>query len=1234
MTTVQQILQEVQELFNANEGEKATNLLVQKCRDLTLNNAARSYFYHLAGRTCYYRGEREEARRLFLESLTLDPSDDYSKLYLGLIEEQAGNTYTALRLYGEIYKQTPPFVHIAGRISRLLRALPVQDQRLGNILESETGKNGACTQPRFSILVLCYNKAEYTLRCLEALLRNTEYPNYEVIVVDNASVDITPAMLEAYGERITFVHSPRNLGFVGGNNLAAQYATGEFIVFLNNDTEVQPGWLTELYECYVCHPRAGAVGSMLIYPNGVLQEAGGVIFQDASGWNYGRGQSPASPRFQFVREVDYCSGAALSIRADLFRRLGGFDERYGPAYYEDTDLCFSVRKLGYKVLYCPFSKVIHHEGATSGTDLATGFKRYQVLNAPKFREKWQKELALQHPNDEQLRYLFSNRTRGKRIIIIDDFPPLPDRAAGSLRMYQTVRQMLALGCSVTYVHLTRRSLDEAALRHMEDLRRAGVELIWFEYEAWWEIRDTSVARIITERLIARLELPLRRPDLVYICFWHIADHFIDHLRKAIPSVPIVVDSMDLHFVREMRRAELSPDSGEKQLVQRNKKNELAVYAKADAVTTVTEADREMLRRELPDKAVFIMTDVHDPVEIRCSFDERRDLLFVGNFNHDPNEDAVVFFAEKIFPLIRKELPEVRFWVVGNNPTAKVKALASESIIVTGWVPETRPYLEQCRVAVVPLRYGAGNKGKVGEALAHGVPIVSTSIGAEGMDLVHGEHLFIADKPAEFARRVVELYADRTTWEKFSSAGQQFVQKYYSSALMRQRVQYIMSFARRESFTSYRAVRYSSPPRVSIIVLTHNQYPYTRQCLESIRNFTDVSHETIVVDNASSDGTPERIEREFPEVRLIRNEENLGFPGGVNQGINAAVGEHVVLLNNDTVVTKGWLERMLEIADSDSRIGLVGTVSNYASGIQRDPQAVYKTLEEMHRYACEVRESRRGEVIEFPRVAFLCTLVTRKALDVVGGLDERFTPGNYEDDDYCLRAALAGFKTVIARDVFIHHFGSKSFLAQGKDNYLARLETNRLVFKEKWNVDPDTLWTNSAALNVRRRSVKIPLHRDRFVQVFEQAQILIGEQDLAHALPALEDAIKAYHACEREGSVVEYVDLLNLAGNVALALGRLEEARRSFEEELKLTPTSARACVGLAETFYHAGFEQEAKTMFEFAAVYDSNDEIAREGLARVNRSLGLPYDHNTLLEGAEQSNGAQEALVTEEGSHV
>jgi GT2 family glycosyltransferase len=883
------------------------------------------------------------------------------------------------------------------------------------------------------------------------------------------------------------------------------------------------------------------------------------------------------------------------VRKKLFEELNGFDERYAPAYYEDADLCFGIRKLGYKVVYCPFARVVHYEGGTAGKNLLSGFKQHQILNAPKFQEKWKNELTHQNKKNPDNLYHARNRASGKRILIIDDWPPLPDRSSGTLRLYLTVKLLCKQGYQVTFGFLTKQNLLETGSKYIKELEALGVEFVWLEYDLWWEYRNTPEVKRVQIGLIKTLELKKRSYDRIYICFWFIASYFIDFIREEIPDTPIIIDTEDLHYLRERRQAQIQNSKELEKAAEITKKNELAVYAKADAVTTVTAEDRAILMQDLQSTPVFLITNIHEPIPTKSGFDQRRDFLFVGSFNHTPNENGVLWFVKKIFPLIRQQLPDAKVYIVGNNPTPKIKALHSNSIIVTGWVPEVKPYLEQCRVSVVPLLYGAGMKGKVGETLSNGLPMVSTSIGAEGMNIVHGEHAFVADDPKQFATFAVELYSKKDVWERMSHDGKQLIAGQYSEKKVSKRFEYLLSFDR-HGFQSYRAFAYPDPPKVSIVIPVFNQWVFTKQCLESIKKHTSISHEIIVVDNASTDETAQALCK-HPEVRLIQNEHNVGFPGAINQGIAAAIGEHVLLLNNDTIITDGWLERMVEILESHPNIGIVGPVSNKVSGVQLDKDANYTTIQEMHQYAAKKLQERKGSVLEFPRIAFLCTLIKRSLIDSIGGLDERFAPGNFEDDDYCLRANLAGYKTFVAQDIFVHHFGSKSFLANGENAYVQRLQTNRKKFNEKWESDAEDIWLRQA--QVKKRNLYIPVHQDPFIQAFERANLLLEEKEVVLALGYFKEAIVLYHHSPRRQYVVEYPQVLTLAGNVAMMTGNLELARQYFEEELTLTPSSLQACLGLARVFKTAGMADASKTMYEAALHLDPQNNTVQAELTEL-----------------------------------
>lgn len=237
------------------------------------------------------------------------------------------------------------------------------------------------------------------------------------------------------------------------------------------------------------------------------------------------------------------------------------------------------------------------------------------------------------------------------------------------------------------------------------------------------------------------------------------------------------------------------------------------------------------------------------------------------------------------------------------------------------------------------------------------------------------------------------------------------------------------------------------PLVSIVIPVWNNLQFTNLCLRSIAAFTGVPHEVIVVDNGSTDGTPEFLAKER-NIKVIRNDKNLGFAAASNQGMRAARGKHILLLNNDVVVTSGWLAGLLEHAKANTKFGIIGPRTNFAAGPQQLSDVTYKNMSELESFAARFRESHRGERTIVPRIIGLCMFIKKECYEKVGLLDERFGIGNFEDDDYCVRARLAGFECVIAGDVFVHHFGSQTFKLLGID-FKNLMNENKQKFVEKW-----------------------------------------------------------------------------------------------------------------------------------------------------------------------------------------
>ena len=559
-----------------------------------------------------------------------------------------------------------------------------------------------------------------------------------------------------------------NQGFLRNCNNAAKKARGKYIMFLNNDTQVTPGWLSSLVDLIGSDPSIGMVGSKLVYPDGRLQEAGGIIWSDGSGWNYGRLDDPDKAEYNYVKDVDYISGAAILLSRKLWNQIGGFDDRFAPAYCEDSDLAFEVRKAGLRVVYQPLSKVIHFEGVSNGTDVnGTGLKRYQVENSRKLREKWAEEFKKQcvntgNPNPFRAR----ERSQGKPVIlVVDHYVPTFDKDAGSKTTYQYLKMFLKKGYVVKF--LGDNFLHEEPYSTV--LQQMGVEILYGpEYQAgiWdWIMKNKDEI------------------DFAYLNRPHIAVKYVDFLKQN-TDIKIIYYGHDLHFLREYREYELTGDIQKKRDSDYWKSIEFSLMEKAAAAYYPSYVEEEAIhavKPELPVKAITAYVYETFLENIDMDFAKREGLLFVGGFAHPPNADAVLWFAKEVFPLIREKL-DVTFYVVGSKVTEEIRALEQpgSGIVVKGFVSEEElaALYAGSRLVVVPLRYGAGVKGKVVEAVYNGSVIVTTSIGAEGIPEA-GDIMRIADEPEDFAGAVVSLYNDPDTCAAMCRKTQAYIREHFS-----------------------------------------------------------------------------------------------------------------------------------------------------------------------------------------------------------------------------------------------------------------------------------------------------------------------------------------------------------------------------------------------------------------------------------------------------------------------
>lgn len=615
-------------------------------------------------------------------------------------------------------------------------------------------------EPRVSIVIPVYNHAAHTLACLRALAAHPPQVACEILVVDDGSSDETVQWMPQV-QGLRYEVRAANGGFIEACNDGVARSRGDYVVLLNNDTVPQPGWLDALLETFGTTPAAGLVGSQLLYPDGRLQESGGVVFSDGSAWSYGRFESPDDPRYSALRDADYCSGAALMLPRALWDQLGGLDTRYRPAYYEDTDLAFAVRAAGYRVLVQPASRVVHDEGTSNGTDTGSGIKAYQVRNRGVFAAKWAQVLA-DHPAPGSVPTPALLHRRQRQVLILDELVPQPDRDSGSLRQYNLIRMLLAEGAHVVFVP-TRREHGGAAT---EALQKLGVE-VW--YAPYLEGVGTWLREHGPRFAVAMM---VRH---------HVASECLPLLRRYAPQARRVFDTVDLHYLRERRGAELAGDAGLLRNAERTRARELAVMAGSDVTVLVSDAERAQLQVDAPAVRVELISNLHEVAGAGAPWSARRDLVFVGGFRHPPNVDAMQWFIGDVFARIRAQLPEVRFHCIGADVPPVVQALAARQpgVEIHGFVPVVTPYMDEVRIAVAPLRFGAGVKGKVNLSMAHGQPVVATTCAVEGMHLRDGDDVLIADDADAFAAAVVRLYRDEALWQRLSVAGLRNVQQHFS-----------------------------------------------------------------------------------------------------------------------------------------------------------------------------------------------------------------------------------------------------------------------------------------------------------------------------------------------------------------------------------------------------------------------------------------------------------------------
>jgi glycosyltransferase involved in cell wall biosynthesis len=387
------------------------------------------------------------------------------------------------------------------------------------------------------------------------------------------------------------------------------------------------------------------------------------------------------------------------------------------------------------------------------------------VNRDKFLERWKDRLPhfpnpVVDPEDRaEIRRARDHHLKG-RILIVDAYTPEPDQDSGSLRLVYLMKCMRDLGYGVTFMPDNQAFAGD----YTKDLQKIGIEAV---YNPWIQ----SLQKFFSER----------GPefDFVMVSRHYVASKYLGLVRRHCPDARFLFDTVDLHYLREERMADLEDSLPLKRTAAQTKRSELAVINGSDATLVVSPVEKTVLEEAAPEARVHVISNVHEVTGSKKPWSERKDLFFVGGYQHPPNIDAAQWFVGSIWPLIREQLPGVEFHLIGSKATDAVRALDGNGVRFQGFVESMEPWLDNCRLAVAPLRYGAGIKGKVNMSMSHGQPVVATPMAVEGMFAEPGRDVLVAETAEEFAAEVVRVYQDEDLWNLVSASGQENVNRYFS-----------------------------------------------------------------------------------------------------------------------------------------------------------------------------------------------------------------------------------------------------------------------------------------------------------------------------------------------------------------------------------------------------------------------------------------------------------------------
>ena len=632
-------------------------------------------------------------------------------------------------------------------------------------LEAETRFETVVQRPMVSIIVWTQLGYLFALRCLHRIATHAPAASFEVILIDDACGDPEMGKLANIpGLRVETLTA--SIGYARCCNQAADLGRGQYLHFLSDQILVHDGWLDSLLRVFEARADCALVGPKLLLPDGRLQAAGGVVWRDGSSWHFGHGDDPSRSDYSYLRETDYCSGVAIVVPRGLFNRLGRFTLSDNCVHCEDVDFAFKARASGARVYFQPASWV---HVADNGRAAAEHVGRRLLESAHVIRGSWAGFLDAEHrPYDNGVRIAREHLKPRRTVIVLDQYIPKPDRDAGSRTVWEFITTLLADGWNVKF--WPHALWYEPG--YTERLQALGVEVF---YGAQNSDRFGALLQELGPALAAVL---INRPL--------VAREYLSQVRLY-SQARVLYYGHDIHYLRLREQARvlgIRPNH-EQRLMSRLEPRiwklcDVVFYASDSEVAEVRNLDPRIDARVIPVLAFdrFGTPRVHRRLG-------KPKLLLVAGFGHPPNRDGALWLARDVLPILRRRGVDFELKVVGSNVADELSAHLCPDIRLLGPVsdPELDELYQTSDLALVPLRYGAGVKGKVVEALRWGLPLVTTPAGTQGLPGIERIVPVCADA-AEFASQIERSLADRAGLEKMSRAMIEYAKSRFSRDALR------------------------------------------------------------------------------------------------------------------------------------------------------------------------------------------------------------------------------------------------------------------------------------------------------------------------------------------------------------------------------------------------------------------------------------------------------------------